>query len=495
MHDYRAPPHASALIESMRDIGYSFSTALADIIDNSITANSSIIEILCDADRTSPVIAILDDGQGMTEKQLIEAMRPGSTNPLDSRKPGDLGRFGLGMKTASFSQCRRLTVITRKHSKTSAARWDLDYVSRKNDWLIQRPDPKEIDDLPFIGKLGHSGTLVLWENLDRLTDHTQKTTAKDHLFEQLDLARRHLELVFHRFLNSEKGLNSIDIKMNGRSIEAFDPFHSTHKATQHQPKETIKIGGARVVVQSFVLPHHKKVSKSDWAKYAGDGGYLKNQGFYVYRSGRLIIHGTWFRLIPQSELTKLARVQVDMPTALDHLWKIDVKKASAAPPLVVRQRLKAVIDNIAGASNRVYTAKGAQIRDANLTPFWIRRVNKNEISYELNRSHPTFSGFAQTLDDQQARRLEAMMAVIERSFPVDALFSDVAGKPEHLRSGNLGEDVLKELIGLTVPHLRDEKLSDEQILDKLKRADPYKSNWEVAEKLITYELGDSNRAR
>jgi Histidine kinase-, DNA gyrase B-, and HSP90-like ATPase len=490
MEDHKAPPQASSLIESMRDIGYSFETALADIIDNSITARSQTIDLLCDADGMSPVIAILDDGIGMTKAELLDAMRPGNKNPLDSRSDGDLGRFGLGMKTASFSQCRRLTVVSLKDSMLSCARWDLDYVSRKNEWLLQILETGELKALPFIERLEKRGTLVIWEKLDRLSDETSSTSLKDHVYEQLDIARKHLGLIFHRFLAGEKPLPKVRIRINGREIAAFDPFNTGHPATQRQPEETIPVAGARVVVQPFVLPHHKKASRTDWELYAGDAGYLKNQGFYVYRAGRLIVHGTWFRLIKQSELTKLARVRVDMPIELDHLWKIDVKKASAWPPLIVRQRLKTIIDSIAGASHRVYTERGRRITDANTTSLWSRRVDKNQISYEVNREHPTIAGFVEELDEAQARHLEHLLTIIEKSFPMDAVFSDIAGKPESVDTGSVENDTLTTMIDLTVGYLKAAQMSDTQILEQLRKADPYRSNWVTAEPIVRYTLGD-----
>lgn len=494
MEDYRAPPKASSLIESMRDIGYSFETALADIIDNSITAKSTVIDIFCDADSDDPVIAILDDGNGMSREKLLDAMRPGSQNPLDNRDEGDLGRFGLGLKTASFSQCRRLTVVTRNQSGVSAARWDLDYVAYKDDWLLQILNTGEVDNVPFVERLGDCGTLVVWESLDRVSDETRTTSLKDHIYEQLDRARHHLELVFHRFLSGEKPFRKITIRINEDKIEAFDPYHSKHPATISNPEEKIPVAGAMVRVQSYVLPHHNKVSKPDWEKHAGDGGYLRNQGFYVYRAGRLIVHGTWFRLSIQSELTKLARVRVDMPTELDHLWKIDVKKASASPPLIVRQRLKTIIDKIAGASNRVYTHRGQRISDPNITALWARRVNKNQISYEINREHPTISSFMEELDDNGASSFESVLSVVEKSFPMDALFSDIAGKPESVDTAEVPEETLRQLVALTVGYLKKTGVTDDEIIKQLSKADPYRTNWRVAERLARYELGENTDA-
>ena len=241
-----------------------------------------------------------------------------------------------------------------------------------------------------------------------------------------------------------------------------------------------------------MLPHHNKASKPDWEKYAGDGGYLRNQGFYVYRAGRLIVHGTWFRLTRQSELTKLARVRVDMPTELDHLWKIDVKKASASPPLIVRQRLKTIIDKIAGASNRVYTQRGARISDPGITPFWQRRIDKNQISYEINRDHPTMSSFIEALDETRARHFDSLLSVVEKSFPMDALYSDIASKAESVDTSAIADATLQELVSITVRYLRDSENTDEQIVEQMAKSDPYRSYWKVAEAMVRYELGETD---
>ena len=115
------PPRAASLVESLRDIGYTFHAAVADVVDNSITAQATEIEILDNSDPDYPAIGIVDNGHGMAEPELTEAMRLGTRSPTDEREPFDLGRFGLGMKTAAFSQCRRLTVITRR--RTSPTRF------------------------------------------------------------------------------------------------------------------------------------------------------------------------------------------------------------------------------------------------------------------------------------------------------------------------------------------------------------------------------------
>ncbi|MDO8587917.1 MAG: ATP-binding protein, partial [Armatimonadota bacterium] len=237
MRTFNAAPRASMLIESMRDIGYSLETAMADVVDNSITARAATIQLFADIGDSEVRIGIVDDGEGMTQQELLQAMRPGSRSPLEDRTPSDLGRFGLGLKIASFSQCRRLTVVTRHGGATSAAIWDLEYVAEKDDWLVQIPD--DVTTIPWVDHLGERGTLVVWERLDRLIEQASSESARTHCIRRIDEAREHLELVFHRFISGEPGLKKIRILLNDRPLEPFDPFHSDHPATISGPIEQI----------------------------------------------------------------------------------------------------------------------------------------------------------------------------------------------------------------------------------------------------------------
>mgnify|MGYP005857447235 FL=1 len=161
-----ATPRASALIESLRDIGYSLPTALSDIIDNSVTGGASAVRIHADTLTDDPTIAIVDDGAGMDRDALVEALRPGSRNPREKRADNDLGRFGLGLKSASFSQCRRLTVLSRQGGVLSGARWDLDEVAETDRWEISVIEDET--GIPHCDLLRGDGTMVLWEKLDRV---------------------------------------------------------------------------------------------------------------------------------------------------------------------------------------------------------------------------------------------------------------------------------------------------------------------------------------
>jgi hypothetical protein len=463
------------LIESMRDIGYSLETALADIIDNSITAKARSIRLLADTTSPDPSLAILDDGEGMTEDELLAAMRPGSRNPLETREKDDLGRFGLGLKTASFSQCRLLTVASRRDGITCCARWNLDEVARTNQWLVEFLD--DFAEVPWIDELGSSGTLVIWGALDRLVEG-DGSDARSAFVSRIDDAAEHLELVFHRYLAGERGISKVALFLNGRQLEPFDPFHSSHPATQAGPVEKIKSGGQEVEIQTFTLPHHKK-DPAEWERYAGKAGYLKNQGFYVYRGKRLIIHGTWFGLARQKELTKLARVRIDMPNGMDADWKIDVKKASAQPPYHVRERLRRIIETIGATSRRVYTARGRRLASDSRLPVWQRMQSGNQISYCLNPEHPVFADFAGRLPDELKTNFMRVLEMAATSIPIDALFADISANPEQVSGSGMAEETLTHFVETTFAALRASGIDPEDAMQMMRATEPFRENWSV----------------
>jgi hypothetical protein len=485
----RVEPRAAMLIESMRDLGYSLKTALADIIDNSITANARSIEIFANTSSSNCQLAVIDDGCGMEEREILAAMRPGSQSPARMRKSNDLGRFGLGLKTASFSQCRRLTVVSRKDGRTSCATWDLDDVVKTDDWLVEISD--QISNIPWLQHLGDHGTLILWEKLDRLVGSNSIENQKQ-IVHQIDEAAEHLELVFHRYLEGEKGIKKVNLYLNDRQLAAFDPFHSKHAATQIQPlePEPLMVNGHLITIQGFTLPHHRKVSPADWERYAGREGYVRNQGFYVYRGKRLIIYGTWFGLARQNELTKLTRVRVDIPNDLDADWKIDVKKASAQPPAIVRSRLRRIIETIGANSKRVYTARGRKLVSDSRLPVWTRLQDKNEISYCLNRDHPVFSDFAKRLPSEMCTEFSKILELASSAIPIDSLFADVSGNPDQVSNIKMSSDSLKAIVETTFNTLTTGGLKASEIRDMLSVTEPFRSRWqETKAQLDTLDKG------
>lgn len=229
LNDLVLDPVPSILIESLRDIGYRFETALADVVDNSISANAETIWIEGRTD-PFPVVAIIDDGNGLSRNKLLESMRMGSRNPKLTRETDDLGRFGLGLKTASFSQCRKLTIISVRDGQTSGFTWDLDKVVESNEWRLI--ELSAFEKLPFNDMLPEHGTMVIWEKLDRVFGEQNDTPKRDQILSRyLDNASNHLSLVFHRFLVRERKYKPIKLILNGGLISPLDPFVTHNSAT------------------------------------------------------------------------------------------------------------------------------------------------------------------------------------------------------------------------------------------------------------------------
>lgn len=480
-------PRAGLLIESMRDIGYSLETALSDIIDNSIAAGADTIEILVDPSASPPQIAIRDNGCGMSEEELLDAMRAGSRSPLAERTGPDLGRFGLGMKTASFSQCRRLTVISRKAGQLSAATWDLDHVAATDRWEVElRDDPAE---LPHAAELIGEGTVIVWETLDRVIGDSSADLAQEVLARRVSEAQDHLELVFHRFLSGEPGHQKIAIFLNNQPLRPRDPFATKHSATQKGPEEIRLVKGYKVAIQTFTLPHHTKMGAKEHDALGGAGGFLKNQGFYLYRERRLIIWGTWFGLTRPRPITQLTRVRIDMPRELDADWKIDVKKASAQPPAALREYLRRLVDTICAGSKRVYTHKGHKTNTDDRLEVWSRVQDKGEIRYRLNTDHPVLASLDEELSDAGRARLRALVSLVETGLPVDAIFADKGGDPKAVVMGALDEEALQVLAIETYKGLNGGSTDkSDGVLGMMQSTERFGSHWSFVSSTLHQEF-------
>lgn len=472
MDTFRLDPEPSILIESLRDIGYSFNSALADIIDNSITANATQINIYALPVDGVFKVAVIDDGDGLTHDDLKQAMRLGSTDPRQERATNDLGRFGLGLKTASFSQCRCLTVASRNLGQTSIFTWDLDIVVKNNSWtILERSNETQVT---FLDQLRASGTLVLWENLDRLTG--SKKTGKVNYDRVVSEAQDYLSLVFHRFLSGEHGLKRISISVNGRSLEPIDPFNTKHKATQASPAETVCRG---VTMQAFTLPHRSNYdSANEYERYGLTGGYLKSQGVYLYRAKRLILYGTWFGIAKKTALTQLCRVKIDIDINQDELWKVDVKKVSAELPEVVRSRLKNLINTIGAPSKKVYKRRGAQLAQATSYPAWNIVKSSESTTYIINRKHPVVSNLVASLDEDNKKNLEAALSLIEASFPIESLFYEVSNKEDSVSAATIPDEPLRIAASSFFAVLKQEGKDDDAILATMRSVEPFSSMWD-----------------
>ena len=477
---FDASPEAASLIEGLRDLGYSLDTALADIVDNSIAAKATEVRIDARFVNGSPVVSIADDGCGMDEATLRAAMRPGSSNPLSPRAAHDLGRFGLGLKTASFSQCRKLTVVTRSPAGTFAAQWDLDHVARSNEWRVLVP---ETSSIPQTSLLGESGTVVIWQNCDRLIGPASGPADSAAFNERVSKAEQHLALVFHRYLEGESDLKHLSISVNQRPLKGLNPF-PPGLATPG-PDERIPSGRAGVVrVTPFTLPHHSAVNPDTWERLSLGEGYVRSQGFYLYRRKRLIVHGTWFGLARQLDLSKLARVRIDVPPGVDDLWKINVLKASAHPPPAVRSRLSEIIKPLVEGSRRAYVHRGRRLDRVAPDLIWERQITHGAISYSINSKHMVFERLRALLRDTGTSELERVLSLIARTIPYDSLLVDFNENPKNIGAPQVSDEDLALLVTSYLLALRKEGFDRAASKRILRDTGAFATDWDRAEPLV-----------
>ena len=463
---------------SARSFGnYDLAGALADLIDNSIKAEARNILIRCLYNEGDPVVSVRDDGHGMNAAELEAAMRPASTNPAEERSPDDLGRFGWGMKSASFSQCRELVVLSARKNVLHGAIWDLDHISDWTMGVLDGDDASRLISAPFDD--GH-GTEIIWRNCDRLSEGRALTSAGFN--EIVRHAADRLSLIFHRFLEGKSRRPQLSIHLNGAPLTAFDPFHEDHGATQRIKLEPLRVGGELVRVQPFILPHYSKLGENEYEKLGGEDGFLRNQGFYVYRNDRLIIHGTWFRLAKFGELSQLVRIAVDIPNSMDDMWKITVDKSDAQLPAVLRNRLKQVVDGLKGKSARVYRSRGGRLDHPGSVAVWSRHARNGEIRYSVNRDHPVV---AHLLDCDDSGDVAAVLKLIEQNFPVAAFRNDVSLRADAISQSGTSREEMKRLLDLTVPQLVADWNGDlEKAIEALRKTEPFGGNWPMVEEYI-----------
>ncbi len=365
-------PSARRLMDSLREIGYDLPSAVADIVDNSIAADARNIDLTFAFDGPDSWIRIVDDGVGMSGSLLEEAMRYGTERAYESR---ELGRFGLGLKTASLSQCRRLTVASRRgreRRRIEIRCWDLDHVLRSNRWEVIRIDAESAPPEVLSPLLDHPGTVVLWEGLDRVLDYRLPGgQAARHGFGELASAvSDHLAMVFHRFLAGEaNGRRQVTLSTNGAVILPWDPYARAERHTRALAPQSIAVpsdaGQIHVRVRPYILPPQERFSSAAaHARAAGPQRWNRQQGFYVYRSDRLIQAGGWNRLRTLDEHTKLARVAIDLPPGADEVFRVNVAKMRVTIPGPLRQPLMAIATGVAGEAGARYRRCPGRVRHA-----------------------------------------------------------------------------------------------------------------------------------
>lgn len=427
---------AKALLTGLRAIGYNFSTAVADIIDNSVAVASTEIRIFSDALAKTPYFCILDNGWGMNAAELDNAMLFGSDREGKEDCMQELGRFGLGLKSASLSQCREFTVASKKFGRVRAMSFDLDVVETENKLLLKQLSNEEISALPQIDRLNgyESGTLVVWTKFDKIEGLAKNF--EDSFRAVVAESKKHVELVFHRFYNK------IAIYYNEKRIERRDPFLLGSAGRQQTGRTSkINIDGSDIIVTPYTLPFANTLTSEEKQLLGNPKSIYDEQGFYLYRNERLISWGSWMHMGVRSELNKLARIQVDIPSTLDSVWMLDVKKSSAKIPDKIKDRIKMAVEDSIVRSKRTTKFPGVKEQSAEFK-IW-DRINEHEgkIRYQINRESPAISTLVNALGENERKLLEIVLSQIECYLPKYSIAND---NMDSLAIVNTGEDAEEE---------------------------------------------------
>jgi hypothetical protein len=428
------PPDPAALVESLRAFGYSLPAALADLVDNSLSAAANEIDVGIHWAGEDSWIEVMDNGHGMGSEEITNAMRLGSQSPLESREPEDLGRFGLGLKTAGFSQGRRLTVASKRQGGGESVRqWDLDYISKSGAWqLFMEAPPDRVNRITALEQ-HNAGTIVLVDRLDRATDGSSRddVDAQDRFIAEAEKVEIHLGMVFHDFIRG-----GVTIRVNGNKVVAWDPFLARHRATQTLEPENLPFEDGIVRVQPYVLPFHTKLSQKEHREAAGPGTWNAQQGFYIYRAGRLLVAGDYLGLgIAQEEHYKLCRIRVDIDNSMDLAWQIDVRKATARVPGSLQPHFRRIARRTRTQAKEAYAFRGkarARTPGGEVTHVWQRRHKRDqEVRYVVSRKHPLVEA---ALNDAGSAKgsVRDLLVLLEETLPIVAIMQDAGERPEEL---------------------------------------------------------------
>lgn len=462
-------PDPESLLESIRSVGYSLKEAISDLIDNSISANASSIRVIINLEGDGE-FHLIDNGDGMDHQKLVSSFRLGSTNPKTTREENDLGRFGMGMKTASLSQCRSVTVTSKQNNCVVSRTLDLDEVSKQKKWVIGEKElhseiVKQLDDIEH-------GTIISWEKID----HTNVSKEEnDNLL--LDV-RNYISLCFHRFM--ERTNNKISFYLNDVLIKPISPV-----VEGSQIFSEIALDDIDSKMRAFTIPIRKdNNSFSIFNSFELFNGLENQQGIYIYRSDRLLCFGGWLGIVKPNNSYKLCRVIIDFKNdySSDSKWSIDIKKTKAEIPYEYRQEIKRFVQKAQkdssikiGKYNRV--EMGSSIRNLyENAELWVIKKNTKYgyWDYSLNIDNPIFKGL---LEKVKKKELKVLLDIISRNIPIADIIDNNDEEP-------VNHDTLYAEIDLE-DILANEKKHAQQLLQIFLQSGETKS--EAIEKILSVE--------
>lgn len=361
-------PSARRLTKSLRDVGYSFESAVADLVDNSITAGAHKIEIQIQFAGKDSTVTIQDDGLGMGPELLNEALRFGSRRDYGT---GDLGRYGLGLKTASLSQCRRIEVYSKTtETEVEGRALDLDFIEAVDNWFVTDVSDSFSELQKQCDLALSNGTVVVWKNLDRIlpAKSPEGGWARRRIEALPHRLGKYLSMVFHRFLAGETG-DVLTISINGEDLEAWDPFARSEAHTHELSPDAFEIesakGSGTVELRRFMLPTRENFSSHEsYEQFSGPEKWNRQQGLYIYRANRLVQWGGWAGIRTADEHTKFARASLDFDTDLDEAFNINVAKMRVSIPGELRKMISRPVNELCMKADSEYRKSDSSKRES-----------------------------------------------------------------------------------------------------------------------------------
>ncbi|MEK5547458.1 ATP-binding protein [Paenibacillus sp. FSL L8-0689] len=458
-------PSATPVIQALRSLGYNAGTAIADLVDNSIDAKATKITLEFKCLVNDGTIIIADNGSGMDENMLQIAMNIGSKDPRANRQPSELGRFGMGLKTASFSLGKRLSVLTKNQGVYAQRCWDLDHVSQCNEWQLFTEIPNEVRELMSEIE-GDSGTVICIDKLDRFMGAgTANTIHESSFFTKVRRIHNHLEFVFHSIIEYGK----VQIILNGNVLDPWDPFMNKHPSTLEGETQVLNINKNRIKVKYYVLPHASFLNEQEYKRAGGNRGWRDHQGLYIYRENRLLHYGDWLGMFQKDTSSQLARIRIDLPNTADDDWQVDIKKSAVIPPDNAKTRLESIAKFVRKISRDIFyfRTQGAhsnQTFKGSLNTWELSGSDEGQ-QFILNRNHPVLSEIQKRIDDETSKLLNMYLKFVQLGSPSNIVDSPkVAEEVVQMVTDAMRELVVQFSSTLTKLHVVQ---NQQQLLDAL----------------------------
>jgi hypothetical protein len=337
MFDTKNEPNAAKLMDSLRYLGYDNYSAIFDLVDNSLDAEAKTINIVISQVGGDAMISIADDGYGMDEKVLDEALKLGSLT--DRNSTSDLGRYGMGLVTASLSIAKRTSVLTRSNGTLLKSVTDVDEIKKRNEFCKFLGKASAEDAQQFAKAIAKgTGTLVVLTKCDNLKNQNLSVFR--------NTLRGKLGQIYRYFLISGK-----KIFVNGESVSPRDPLMLEEKETQVFSDETFEISlksneGREVTDQLRI----RIVMLPD---FGADGNRerkigQRGQGFYILRNNREIAEGERLDLFTRHNDLNRFRGEIFFSGIFDEFMGVNFTKHEIDPHQAIRDK----IENLVGGQIR-----------------------------------------------------------------------------------------------------------------------------------------------